>query len=73
MKKLVPIFFIFLSFKASGQPFAGFHDQYYHNNTGYIELNNGEKIIGDFKYAFWEFPTYNLKLLSPGEKVLKRY
>ncbi|MEO6838334.1 MAG: hypothetical protein ABI185_08085 [Ginsengibacter sp.] len=73
MKKLVSLFFIFLSFHASGQPFANFHDTFYKKNSGYIELNSGEKINGDFEYAFWEFPTYNLKLLSSSEKVMKRY
>ena len=28
---------------------------------------------GKFKYAMDEFPTYNLKLLSPESKTLKRY
>ena len=73
MKKLVTIFLFFSTFNVAAQPFATFHGQYHKKNIGYIELNNGEKINGDFEYAFWEFPTYNLKLLSPGEKVLKRY
>jgi len=72
-KKIIMAFLIFLTINVSGQPFANGHDRYNQKHSGYIELNNGEKINGDFEYAFWEFPTYNLKLLSPSEKVLKRY
>ena len=64
---------LFSSFNVAGQPFANYHDEYNKKHSGYIELTNGEKIEGTFEYAFWEFPTYNLKLLSPKGKVVKRY
>ena len=73
MKKIIITFFIFSTLNVAGQPFANSRDNYYQKNSGYIELNDGEKIIGDFLYDLWEFPTYNLKLLSPREKVAKRY
>jgi hypothetical protein len=45
----------------------------YSVHKGYLILNTGEKVEGDFKYAMDEFPTYNLKFLSPVKKVIKRY
>ena len=64
---------IFSSLNVCGQPFPNFHDQNYQKHGGYIELNNGEKIKGVFEFAYWEFPTYNLKLYSPEDKMVKRY
>jgi hypothetical protein len=45
----------------------------YNDHKGYLILNNGEKVDGDFKYAMDEFPTYSLKLLSPAKKNINRY
>lgn len=53
-----------------------YHNPYvihYEKHNGYIVLNNGKKIEGSFQYAFWEFPTYNLKLFSKKGKVIKCY
>lgn len=74
MKKIIIVAYIFFTVKVgAGQPFTNSKDEYYKTESGYIALNNGEKIKGDLEYSFWEFPTYNLKLLSPDEKVIKRY
>ena len=73
MKKIIITLFLFSSSNIEAQPFINIHDFNYQNYSGYIVLNNGEKITGNFQYAFWEFPTYNLKLLSRDKKVVKRY
>ncbi len=73
MKKIIVFLLIFLSLNVAEQPFPNFHDQNYQKHSGYIELNNGEKIKGVFEFAYWEFPTYNLKSYSSDGKMAKRY
>lgn len=77
MKKLVIIILFFSALKAKAQhPIILSSNKYavdYQKHKGYIELNNGEKIVGIFEYAADEFPTHNLKSFTQGDKLIKRY
>ncbi len=73
MKIIIIILLFFSASNITAQPFINIHDLNYQKHAGYIELNNGEKINGDFEYAFWEFPTYNLRYYSPNGKMAERY
>ena len=78
MKRLINIISIFSTLHVAGQhviiPAA--HSKYrieYQKHKGYIQLNNGEKISGIYQYAFWEFPSYNIKSFTEKGALIKRY
>ena len=77
MKKLVTIILFFSALKVYAQhPVILSSNKYavdYQKHAGYIEFDNGEKIMGVFEYAADEFPTYNLKSFTQDDKLIKRY
>jgi len=73
IKVIILLLIFFPSSNLVGQPFVNVRDQYYQKHIGDIVLNNGKKIKGHFEYAFWEFPTYNLRSYSSSDKMVKRY
>jgi len=78
MKSLIIIVSVFLTLNVAGQRVVipAYHNPYiihYEKHNGYIALNNGKKIESSFQYAFWEFPTYNLKSFLENGKLIKRY
>ena len=78
MKLIIIILICVSTLKVTGQHviIPASHNPYninYQKHSGYIVLNNGQKVTGIFQYDFWEFPGYNLKSFSKNGKGLKRY
>ena len=71
--KIIILLLTLSATSATAQPFPNFHDQNYQKHNGMIETNDAVKIGGTFEFAYWEFPTYNLKLYTTTGKMIRRY
>lgn len=70
------MFFLIVSANAQRVVIPAAHSDYritYQKHRGYIQLNNGKKIMGIFQYAFWEFPTPNIKSFNEKGNLINRY